>query len=156
MVWTCCLCSWLCIYWWSIRLWLGFTVYRCTVGAFQWRHHERDGVSNHRRLDCLLIRLFRCRSKKAPKLHVAGLCKGNSPVTGEKRASNAEKVSILWRHHGYSRNAVLSYNVSFHVLGLQCCYWLALNNNKTQMWGILAVLMSWLESQSSYNWHCNR
>ena len=29
----------------------------------QWRH-ERDGVSNHQRLHCLLSRLFRCRSKK--------------------------------------------------------------------------------------------
>ena len=31
-----------------------------------------------------------------------GLCEGNSPVTGEfpaQRASNAEIVSILWRHH---------------------------------------------------------
>ena len=27
------------------------------------RHNERDGVSNHRRLDCLSNRLFRCRSK---------------------------------------------------------------------------------------------
>ena len=31
--------------------------------ALQWRHNERDGVSNHRRLDCSLNRLFRCRSK---------------------------------------------------------------------------------------------
>ena len=30
----------------------------------QWRHNERDGVSNHRPLDCLLNRLFRRRSKK--------------------------------------------------------------------------------------------
>ena len=32
--------------------------------ALQWRHNERDGVSNHRGLDCLLNRLFRPRSKK--------------------------------------------------------------------------------------------
>ena len=34
---------------------------------------------------------------------VIGLCEGNSPVTSEfpaQRASNAENVSILWRHHG--------------------------------------------------------
>ena len=29
-----------------------------------WRHNERNGASNHRRLDCLLNRLFRRRSKK--------------------------------------------------------------------------------------------
>ena len=28
----------------------------------QWCYNERDGVSNHRRLDYLLNRLFRCRS----------------------------------------------------------------------------------------------
>ena len=47
----------------------------------QWCHNERDSVSNNRRLDCLFNRLFRCRLKKSPKLHVTGLCKGNPPVT---------------------------------------------------------------------------
>ena len=71
--------------------------------ALQWRHYEPDGVSNHRRLGCLLNRLFRRRSKKTSKFSVTGLCEGNSPVTGEfptRRASNAENVSIWWRHHG--------------------------------------------------------
>ena len=69
----------------------------------QWRHNEPDNVSNHRRLDCLLNRLFRLRSKETSKLRVTGLCAGNSPVIGEfpaQRASNAENVSITWRHHG--------------------------------------------------------
>ena len=47
--------------------------------------------------DCLLNRLFRRRSKKTSKLRVAGLCEGNSPVTGEipaQMASNGENVSI--------------------------------------------------------------
>ena len=50
----------------------------------------------------LLNRLFGRRSKKTPKLRVTGLCEGNSPVTGEfpsQMASNAENVSIWWRHH---------------------------------------------------------
>ena len=67
----------------------------------QWRHNERDGVSNHQPQGCLLNRLFRHRWKKTPKLRVTGLCEGNSPVTGEfptQRASNAENVSIWWRH----------------------------------------------------------
>ena len=40
--------------------------------------------------------------QKTSKLRVTGLCKGNSPVTGEfpaQMARNAEKVSIWWRHH---------------------------------------------------------
>ena len=44
----------------------------------------------------------RRRSKKTLKLCVTGLCEGNSPVTGEfpaQRASNAENISIWWRHH---------------------------------------------------------
>ena len=51
--------------------------------ALQWRYKERDGVSNHRRLDCLINRLSGHRSKKASKLRVTGLCEGNSPVTDE-------------------------------------------------------------------------
>ena len=67
--------------------------------SLQRRHNECNGVSNHRRLDCLLKRLFRGRSKKTSRLHVIGLCEGNSPLTSEfpdQRASNAENVSIWW------------------------------------------------------------
>ena len=70
--------------------------------VLQWRHNERDGVSNHQPLDCLLNRLLRRRSKKTSKLRVTGLCAGNLPGTGEfpaQMASNAENVSIWWRHH---------------------------------------------------------
>ena len=50
----------------------------------------------------LLNRLFRRRSKKTSKLRVIGIHAWNSPVTGEfpaQRDSNAENVSIWWRHH---------------------------------------------------------
>ena len=60
-------------------------------------------ASHHQRLGCLLSDLFRRRSKKASKFRVTGLFEGNSPATGEfpaQRASNAENVSIWWRHHG--------------------------------------------------------
>ena len=72
--------------------------------SLQWRHNELDGVSDHQPHDCLLNRLFRRRSKKTSKLRVTGLCAGNSPGNGEfsaQMASNAENVSIWWRHHGY-------------------------------------------------------
>ena len=55
------------------------------------------GVSNHRRLDCLLNCLFMRRSKKTAKFRVTTPWEGISPVTGEflsQRASNAENVSI--------------------------------------------------------------
>ena len=70
--------------------------------TLQWHHNGCDGVSNHQPHDCLLNRLFRCRSKKTSKLRITGLCAGNSPVTGEfpaQMASDVENVSIWWRHH---------------------------------------------------------
>ena len=72
--------------------------------TLRWRHNEHDSVSNHQPHDCLLNRLFGRKSKKTSKLRVTGFCAGNSPGTGEfpaQRASNAENVSIWWRHHGY-------------------------------------------------------
>ena len=69
--------------------------------SLQWHHNERNGVWNHQHQNCLLNRLFRRRSKKTSKLHVSGLCEGNSPVTSEfptQRVSNAETFSIWWRH----------------------------------------------------------
>ena len=53
--------------------------------------------------DCFLNCLFRRRSNKTSKLRVTGLCAWNSPGTGEfpaQMVSNAENVSIWWRHHG--------------------------------------------------------
>ena len=72
------------------------------VNSLYWRQNGHDSVTNHQPCDCLLNRLFRRRSKKTSKLRVTGLCVGNSPGTGElpaQRASNAENVSIWWRHH---------------------------------------------------------
>ena len=72
------------------------------IKVLHWRHNGRNGVSNHQFCGCSLNRFFRRRSKKTPKLRVIGLCEGNSPGTGEfpaQMASNAENVSIWWRHH---------------------------------------------------------
>ena len=51
--------------------------------SLQWRHNERDGVSNHQPHGCLFKRLFKAQIKKTSKLRVTGLCEGSSPVTGE-------------------------------------------------------------------------
>ena len=78
--------------------------------ALQWRHNGRDSVLNLQPHDCLLNRLFRRRSKKTSKLHVTGLCAGNSPLTGgfpAQMASNAENVSIWWRHQGKRLNGAV-------------------------------------------------
>ena len=84
-----------------------------SIIPLQLRHNERDVVSDHQPHDRLLNRLFGRRSKKISKLRVTDLCGGNSPGTGEfptQRASNAENVSIWWRHHD-----IFLYNVMIHL-----------------------------------------
>ena len=79
--------------------------WRSVLGTLRWLHNGCDSVSNHQPRKCLLRRLIRRTSKKTSKLRVTGLCAGNSPGTGEfpaQMASNAEKVSIWWRHHEIS------------------------------------------------------
>ena len=79
---------------------ISYTIY--LIFTLQWRHNGRGSVSNHQPHHCLLNRWFRRRSKKTSKLCVTGLCARNSPGTGEfpaHMASNAENVSIWWRHH---------------------------------------------------------
>ena len=78
-----------------------------------------DGVSNHHSHHSLHKRSFRYRSKGASKLHVTGLCAGNSPVTGKfpaQMASNAENVSIWWRHHEESLTKPLEPQVNIPPL----------------------------------------
>ena len=52
--------------------------------TLQLRNNERDGVSNHQHLDCLLNRLFRRTSKKSSKLRFTGLCERWIPLTKGK------------------------------------------------------------------------
>ena len=64
----------------------------------QWRNNGCNGISNHQPHHCLLSHLFKRRPKETSKLHVTGLCVGNSPVTGEfpaQRASNIKNVSMM-------------------------------------------------------------
>ena len=70
--------------------------------SLQWRHNERDGVSNHRRLDCLPNRLFR-----QIKENIEAPCHwhlwGESTMIGGVPSQGApltENVAIWWRHHG--------------------------------------------------------
>ena len=98
--------------------------------SLQWRHNEHDGVSNHLRLGCLLNCFYRRRSKKTSKHRVTGFCEGNSPVTGEfpaQRASNAENISIWWRHHDGRRD--LEKSCPFECYTRPCDYHVSLHQN---------------------------
>ena len=57
-----------------------------------WCHNRHDCVPNHQPHHCLLNCLFGRRSKKTSKLHVTGLCVGNSPGTGEFPAQMASNM----------------------------------------------------------------
>ena len=107
--------------------------------TLQWRHDGRDSVSNHQHHDCLLSHLFRRRSKNASKLRVTGLCAWNSPGTGEfpaQMASDADNVSIWWRHHEicdsvrsmqqYRKLALSDWRC--HGTPLTSLYWFGLND----------------------------
>ena len=92
-----------------------------------------DGVSNRQPHDCLLNRLFRRRSKKTQKFRVTGLCVGNSPGTGEfpaQMASNAENVSIWWRHRVFGSLFKTESSYRSHKTS-QCVYVLSVSENDT-------------------------
>ena len=94
--------------------------------SLQWRHDGRDGVPDNLPNDCLLNRLFRCRSKKTSKLRVTGLCAGNSPATVEfpaQRASNAENVSICDVIMMYKVHGDVYVMRSFDCPLAWCAYW---------------------------------
>ena len=79
--------------------------------TLQWSHNEHDGIQITSLTIVYSSVYSRRRSKKTPNLHVTGLCEGNSPVTGEfpvQKASNAQNVSVWWRHHDLAFSVVAS------------------------------------------------
>ena len=103
-----------------------------THGTLQWRHNERDGISHQWRLDCLLNRLFRHRSKKASKLCITGLCEGFVPSLNkllDKQSScqwfetswSTCDVAVMWLDlmqcaSGIRLFLFLAYRLSFFTL----------------------------------------
>ena len=67
---------------------------RHSVLSLQWRHNERDSVSNHQPRECLVSRLIRRRSKKTSKLRVTGLCAAihRRPVNSPHKGSVTRKM----------------------------------------------------------------
>ena len=72
------------------------------ANVITWRHNGHDGASNHQPHDCLPI--IQAQIKESIKATCHWPLWGDSPVAGEfpsTKASNAESVSIWWRHHGF-------------------------------------------------------
>ena len=132
--------------------------------SLQWRHNWRDGASNHQPHNCLLNRLFRRRSQKTSKLRVTGLCcAGNSPVAGEfpaQMASNAENVSIWWRHHmkiGYPTDVRPSTVLSAaqYIFIISCFIWFQELYNVPYEhidWSRQRNNISWADLYSPHSW----
>ena len=72
-----------------------------STDTLEWRNNDHDGVSNHQPHGCSLNRLFRRKSRKTSKLRVTALCAGihRDRWIPHTKASNADNVSIWWRHH---------------------------------------------------------
>ena len=71
-------------FWWHLSAMIGNDLWvDCLDWIIQWRHNERDRVSNHQPHDCLLNRLFMVQIKGSFKAQRRGLCAVNSPVTSE-------------------------------------------------------------------------
>ena len=67
-------------------------LYSSQCFSLQWRHNEHNGVSNYRRLECLLNRLSGHRSKKTSKLCVTGFCDGNSPLNSPHKGPVTQRM----------------------------------------------------------------
>ena len=65
--------------------------------------------------------LVQAQLKKHQKVRVIGFCVRNSLVIGEfptQKASNAENVSIWWRHHGRISHTGFTVESCYHTLHL--------------------------------------
>ena len=93
----------------------------------------------------------RRRSKKASKFRVTGLCAGNSPGTGEfptQMASNAENVSIWWRHHEVGITKM--WCKSAHLCEMYVCHY----NPKPSIWiTIVFVPLIWTFHGKEMEWY---
>ena len=96
----------------------------------QWRHNERERVSNHR-LDCLLNRFPGADQRKpqssASPTFVSGIHRWPMDSPHAQRGGNAGNVSIWWRHHAMSSTLAgwVTY-ISRIILGMgSASHWLS-------------------------------
>ena len=84
----------------------------------------------------------RRRPKKTLKLRVTGLCARNSPLTGQFAAqmtSNAENVSIWWRHHGVLMQVTWPLEIYMHLSMLWKCRFCWCFHYRNQNWIIFGL-----------------
>ena len=114
---------WMGIYIWIYYKYIFSMADKCICATLHWRQNDHDGVSNHQPHVCLLNRLFRRRSKKTSKLHVTGLCVGNSPGRVKRVACCYDLLNCWWFCMLFCKlmplfNLIDSFNFSKHILYL--------------------------------------
>ena len=130
--------------WWPFCSRPNVSTYRCfRTAPFNQKHAIAS--SNLVDLYCTRLQIYQLsRSKKTSKLCVTGLCVGKSPVTGEfpaQKASNAENVSIWWRHYdGRILVGESGTDWSWAMIGIEwinITQWWSCNNrlSQTSYWG---------------------
>ena len=115
--------------------------------SLQWRHNDHDGVSNHQPHGCLFNQVYsgtdrRKHQSSASRAFACGEFTGSGEFPAQT-ASNAENVSIWWRHRGIlgsgSTHETLSPGNN-HVWPLcippSCWY-----HRKLNCWTILSAVM---------------
>ena len=134
-----------------------------TFLPLQWRHNEREGISNHPRDDCLLSRWFRCRSKKISKIRVTGLCAGKSPVNSPYKGSVTRKMSPFDDVIMHHRKSETAYNYLIIETGWRLYvsdqghhwFWLWLYITTVFLHGLI-LIPSWINNYIHYSvcgWH---
>ena len=134
---------------------------RHTALSLQWRHNERHGVSNHRRLECLLNHLLRhIKERLKARLH--------SPLWGESTGHLIKGMQrwqmIWWRHHGSTEKSVGRQPVDFSAIGgfifsrhvsWQCRLWRAFEFVGFQWIEIVLFVINTLShwNETSRNFH---
>ena len=104
--------------------------------------NDHQDILIHLLLDCLYSSVRRLTSNENQNSASLALCGGNPPVTDgfpSQRASNAESVSIPWRHHEPVRWCMYMYRLVFDVwkissvsFGLPC-----INARSIHKWPLL-------------------
>ena len=120
--------------------------------TLQWRHNERDGVSNNQPNDCLLIRLFRRRSKKTSKNRTTGPLRGIQrwPVNSPHKGTVTRKMFPFCHHFVIMRRK--SVNLSQHLFLIS----LGLYDTLLFVWSHWRVFIWWRHQMEIYEFPSQR
>ena len=107
------------------------------INSLQRCHNERDSFSNHQRLNGLLNRLFRRRSKETSKLRVTGLCGGihrsphKGPVTRKMFPLDDVIMYFFSRNYFVMNYKIMCLETKYKIVSYSQDY---IINHKSKLW----------------------